>query len=295
MRLRTLPLSLSGVSLGLMLAAADYRVGWGTAVWTLLTTVCLQILSNICNELGDTLNGVDRAERKGPKYSLAEGGMTVREMKWFIAATVICCIACGLCMIRSSFGTLLALEPVCLMMLGAAAISGAMKYTLGRNPYGYRGLGDVYVFLFFGIVAVLGSYFVAARTIPSWILLLPACGIGMLSIGVLNVNNMRDMNSDEGIRITIPLRIGLRNARIYQTILVCGGIVCITVYSLLRFPDPWHYLYLVTLPLFVIHLRGIWTRQDEALDPMLPLLVISTFALSLLAGAGYLVFLLGNA
>ena len=153
----------------------------------------------------------------------------------------------------------------------------------------------MYVFLFFGIVAVLGSYFVAARTIPSWILLLPACGIGMLSIGVLNVNNMRDMNSDEGIRITIPLRIGLRNARIYQTILVCGGIVCITVYSLLRFPDPWHYLYLVTLPLFAIHLHGIWTRQDEALDPMLPLLVISTFALSLLAGAGYLVFLLGNA
>ena len=294
MRLRTLPLSMSGVALGLMLAASDYRVSWTVALWTLLTTVCLQILSNISNELGDTLNGVDNENRKGPKYSIGEGGLTVQEMKWFIGIMVVCCIFCGLMMIRSSFGTLLGLEPVCLMMLGAAAISGAMKYTLGRNPYGYSGLGDIAVFIFFGIVAVLGSYFVAARAVPAWIMLLPACAIGMFSVGVLNVNNIRDMKTDEGIRVTTPLRIGEKGAKIYHTALVAGGWACILAFNLLRFPDPWHYLGFVTLPLFIIHLHGVWTRSDRAIDPMLPLLVMSTFALALLTGIGYLVFLFGQ-
>lgn len=292
MRLRTLPLSLAGVCLGIMLAAADYRVGTATIVWIMLTTVFLQILSNISNELGDALSGVDGNGRIGPHYSISEGGLTIGEMKGFVLVIVLCCIACGLMMIKSSFGTLLDLEPICLMMLGAAAIGGAMKYTLGRNPYGYRGLGDIFVFTFFGIVAVLGSYFVAARTVPSWILLLPASAIGCFSVGVLNVNNIRDMKSDEGLRITTPLRIGERNAKIYQTALIVVGWVCLLAYNLLRFQDPWHYAFFITLPLFVLHLVGVWKRTGKDLDPMLPLLVMSTFALALLMGGGYLMYLI---
>ena len=292
MRLRTLPLSLAGVGLGVMLAAADYRVGTATIVWIMLTTVFLQILSNISNELGDTLSGVDGAQRVGPQYSLGEGGLSVREMKLFILVTVLCCIGSGLMMIKSSFGTLFSLESICLMMLGSAAIGGAMKYTLGRNPYGYRGLGDIFVFTFFGIVSVLGAYFVAAREIPGWVTVLPAVAIGCFSVGVLNVNNIRDIKSDEGLRITTPLRIGERNAKIYQTALIVVGWVCLLAYNLLRFQDPWHYAFFITLPLFVLHLVGVWKRTGKDLDPMLPLLVMSTFALALLMGGGYLMYLI---
>lgn len=292
MRLRTLPLSLAGVVLGISLAAADYRINWKVALMIMFTTVCLQILSNISNELGDVLSGVDTDERKGPQYSLGEGGLTVAEMKRFIVVMAVMCALSGLLMLQLSFGTLLELEPVCLVILGAAAIGGAIKYTLGRNPYGYRGLGDISVFIFFGIVSVLGAYFVAAHSIPSWIFVLPAVAIGLFSVGVLNVNNIRDMKTDAGIRVTTPLRIGLEWARIYQTVLIAGGWLCLLAFNLMRYPDPWHWGFFVTLPLFAVHLRGVWTRVDRDLDPMLPLLVMSTFATALLMGFGYVEFLL---
>lgn len=292
MRLRTLPLSLAGVCLGIMLAAADYSVSWKVAVLVMLTTVCLQILSNISNELGDTLSGVDGSGREGPQYSLSEGGLTVKDVKRFVVVMAVACALSGLLMLQASFGTLFALEPICLIILGAAAIGAAIKYTLGKNPYGYRGLGDMSVFIFFGIVSVLGSYFVMSHAFPYWIMLLPAVAIGCFSVAVLNVNNIRDIDSDAGLRVTTPMRIGVKRAKIYQTFLIVSGWLCLVAFNLLRFPDVWHWLYFITLPLFVAHLHGVWTRSGKALDPMLPLLVISTFLLSLLMGFGYLVFLL---
>lgn len=291
MRLRTLPLSLAGVCLGIMLAAADYHVSLKVALLIMLTTVCLQILSNISNELGDSLSGVDSDRRSGPHYSLSEGILTVKDMKRLIAIVAVVCALSGLLMLKTSFGTLFALEPLCLIILGAAAMGGAIKYTLGRNPYGYRGLGDISVFTFFGIVSVLGAYFVAAHTIPSLLMLLPAVAMGYFSVGVLNVNNMRDVKSDAGIRMTTPMRIGVKGAKIYHTALIVTGWICLTIFNLCRFPDPWHWLFFITLPLFAFHLRGVWTRSDKDLDPMLPILVISTFILSMLMGFGYLAFL----
>ncbi len=291
MRLRTLPLSLAGVCLGIMLAMADYRIDWKVALLIMLTTICLQVLSNISNELGDTLSGVDGEDRNGPQYSLGEGGLTVPEMKRFIAVMAVACALSGLLMLQASFGTLFAIEPLCLVALGAAAIGGAIKYTLGKNPYGYRGLGDISVFIFFGLVSVLGAYFVAAHTILSWIIVLPAVALGCFCVAVLNVNNIRDMKTDAGIRVTTPLRVGLKRARIYQTVLIATGWLCLIAFNLMRFPDIWHWLFVVTLPLFIKHLMGVWTRTDKDLDPMLPLLVMATFILSLLFGLGYLVFL----
>ena len=292
MRLRTLPLSLSGVCLGMMLAASDYRVSWAVALFTILTTISLQILSNLSNELGDHLHGTDTQDRLGPSYGLMEGGLTVSEMKGLIAGAVVCCLVFGLLMIFFSFGTLFSLESICLMMLGAAAISAAMKYTLGRNPYGYQGLGDLFVFIFFGIVSVLGAYFVAAHIIPSWIFLLPACTIGFFSIGVLNVNNIRDMKTDAENRVTVALKLGEKNARIYQTVLIVLGWLCMIAFCMLRFFDPWHYLFVLTLPLFIKHLMGVWKYSGKELDKMLPLLVMSSFIFSLLAGFGFLKFLI---
>ena len=233
MRLRTLPLSLAGVSLGLLLAAADYRVSWPVALFTVITTVCLQILSNVSNELGDFLNSTDTPDRQGPVYSLSEGCLQKGDFKAMRAVYVIICIASGLAMIWFSFGTFFAIEPLLLMVLGAAAIIAAMRYTLGRNPYGYRGMGDLYVFIFFGLVAVLGSYFIATHTM-FWRMLLPAASIGAFSVAVLNVNNIRDMSTDAGKRVTVPLKIGGRWARVYQTLLVAAGWISMLAYSFLH-------------------------------------------------------------
>ena len=284
MRLRTLPLSLSGVVLGLMLAARHYPVKVWLIVWLLLTTVCLQILSNLSNELGDYLSGTDGEQREGPLYSLAQGSMGVRDFKLLIALFVLLCCVFGAAMVWTSFGTFFAWKPLVLLILGLFAIWAAMHYTLGENPYGYRGLGDIFVFIFFGLTSVLGAYFVLAHTIDSWLLLLPAVTIGCFSVGVLNVNNIRDMESDAANRVTIPLKLGAFNAKIYQTVLVVLGWLCMPLFTWVTYTSPVNFLYCLTLPLYSIHLRMVWTRIGSSLDPALPLLVLSTFAFALLAG-----------
>ena len=293
MRLRTLPLSMAGVLLGILLAVADYKVDLWAAVLIVLTTICLQILSNLSNELGDVLRGTDTAEREGPGYGLNTGEMTVGQMKVLIGVFVGLCMVFGALMTWRAFGTLWGLTPILVLMLGAAAIAGAMKYTLGRNPYGYRAKGDFYVFLFFGLVAVLGAYFVCTQGVGlTWKLLLPAAGIGCFSVGVLNVNNIRDMKTDAVNRVTVAIKLGEHRAKIYQTVLICLGWCCMMAYTLLSWPDWRHWLWVITLPLYIVHLRGVWARTGRALDPMLPLLVMSTFALSLLMGLGFCMFLL---
>lgn len=290
MRLRTLPLSLAGVILGVTLAADKTDVSPWTAALIFLTTVCLQILSNLSNELGDTLSGTDSADRQGPKYALGSGDMTIGDIKKLILMFIGLCVIFGLAMIQVSFGSLFKTESICLEALGAAAIVGAMKYTLGKNPYGYRGLGDVFVFIFFGLVSVLGGYYVAARELPPLIMLLPASAIGCFSVGVLNVNNIRDMKTDAVNRVTVAIKLGMKGARIYQTILVTLGWALILVFCAVYDSAPGHYIFIITLPLYIKHLQGVWTRSERALDPMLPILVISTFFLSILAGAGFLIF-----
>ena len=194
-------------------------------------------------------------------------------------------------MIYFSFGKIFAAGPLTFVVLGAAAIWAAMHYTLGKDPYGSRGLGALFVFLFFGVATVCGGYFLCAHEFASWIILLPAAAIGCFSVGVLNVNNIRDMKSDAATRVTVAIKLGGRRARIYQTALIALGWAAMLAYSSLRFFSIWHYLFVLTLPLFILHLRGVWTREGRALDPMLPLLVMSSFLFSLLAGLGFVAFL----
>lgn len=295
MRLRTLPLSLSGVVCGFFLAWADFRQGeistlnFWVLPFLLLTTVCLQILSNMSNELGDYLSGTDGADRQGPMYSLGQGGISVQKFKRTIFFFVLLCCLFGTLMVWQSFGTLICVKAVATLLLGACAIWAAMHYTLGKNPYGYRGLGDFFVFVFFGLVSVLGSYWVMTGSLSLWPELLPASGIGLFSIGVLNVNNIRDMVSDAGTRITIPLLMGERNAKRYHTFLIVGGWACFTIYLLVSNRYHWGWwLFLLTIPLYAIHLKGVWQKSGKELDGMLPLLVMSTFALAILFGIGQL-------
>ena len=290
MRLRTLPLSLAGVMLGILLAASDFNVSPWTALLIILTTILLQILSNLSNDLGDVLKGTDTEDRQGPSYGLEEGGLTIEDMKRMIMIVCLLCAVSGIIMIWVSFGTLFCTSSLCLLVLGAAAIAGAMRYTLGKNPYGYRGLGDLFVFIFFGLVSVLGGYFVAAHTIPDWKLVLPASAIGCFSVGVLNVNNIRDMKTDSVNRVTVAIRLGLAGARTYQTMLICLGWILMLLVAAIYKPNPWHFMFIITLPLYIKHLHGVRTLTERALDPMLPLLVISTFLLSLIAGLSFILF-----
>lgn len=288
MRLRTLPLSLAGITLGVLLAAGGHDFSWLTVSLLALTTVCLQILSNLSNELGDTLHGTDRADRQGIRYSLQDGEMTVREMERLIGCFAALSAVFGLAMVWSAFGTVLAPLPIAFLVLGAAAIWAAMHYTLGANPYGYRGLGDIFVFIFFGLATVCGGYFLTCLE-WDWSILLPAASIGCFSVGVLNVNNIRDMKSDAATRTTVAIRLGLRRARIYQTLLIVAGWVLMTVFSFAVGPTSWwRLLFVATMGSFFVHLKGVWTLEDRALDRMLPLLVISTFNFALLAGIGNL-------
>lgn len=285
MRLRTLPLSLAGITTGLMLACKEHSVPWYVFVLTILTTVSLQILSNMSNELGDWLSGVDSDERQGPNYSLSQGSITEENMRSCIRIMELACCLFGLGMIRASFKAVLCIEGEYLVALGALAIWAADHYTLGDHPYGYRGLGDIFVFIFFGIVPVMGGYFVAAHSIDL-ATFLPGAAIGLFSVGVLNVNNIRDMKTDAANRVTIPLKLGERRARIYHTILIGSGWILLICYSLLKADSLWSYLYLIVFPLHVIQVIGVWKRKERSLDPMLPLLVMSTFILAILFGLG---------
>lgn len=288
MRLRTLPLSLAGVVLGVFLACAGHSVSPWVIILIMLTTVSLQILSNLSNELGDYLSGTDGGSREGPLYSLAEGKISVEDFKRLIVLFVFLCCFFGSAMILTAFGKLFCAKGLALAVLGACAVWAATHYTLGKRPYGYRGLGDISVFIFFGLVSVMGGYFVVAGTLDSWTVILPATTIGCFSVGVLNTNNIRDMESDADTRVTIPLKIGERKAKIYQTALITIGWLTMFIFTAITFKSVWNLLYLLTLPLFIAHVAGVWRYHGSALDKYLPMLVISSFVFSILAGVGYL-------
>lgn len=278
MRLRTLPLSLAGVVCGGLLAMGGLGDdgNWWAFALVLLTACSLQILSNLSNEMGDHLSGVDGEGREGPNYSMTYGGLTVKQMWRAINAMVVICCVVGVAMIWVSY------SPWWMLLVGEVAIWAATHYTLGKKPYGYIGLGDLFVFIFFGLVSVLGSHYVIAHNLfvtQPICTFAPAVGVGLLSVAVLNVNNIRDMATDEGIRKTIPLRIGKRGAKIYQTLLVVLGVACFAWNS-----QDFGLCVLPTMPFFLWHIIGVWRRDGKRLDPMLPLLVIATFVLAFLYG-----------
>lgn len=290
MRLRTLLLSMAGVMCGAFVALDEGFFSWPVLVFLLLTTASLQILSNMSNEMGDYISGTDGSLREGPSYSLSGGHAALRDHKRVIVFFGCLSVVFGSFLTYFVFGTLFSLPALLMLLLGAAAIWAAVRYTLGSNPYGYRGFGDIAVFVFFGLVAVMGGYFVMTRAFSHWSILLPGMAYGFFSVGVLNVNNIRDRETDMATRVTIPIKIGISNAKIYHTVLIALGWVCMILFTLLAFPfSGWHFLYLLSLPLFVKHVLGVWRLDKAQLDPMLPLLVVSSFVMSVLFGVGLMI------
>ena len=287
-RLRTLPLSLSGVLLGSLLAASDGYFKTTTFVWAMLTTVALQILSNLANEVGDLTKGTDNEHRLGPIRSAQSGALSMREMVQAMIVFGVIAIITGSLLIYEAFRDLLNWKSIALFIAGGASIVAAVKYTVGKSAYGYRGLGDLFVFIFFGVVSVMGSYFAMSGVLP-WICVLPAAAIGFLSSGVLNMNNIRDIENDSvcGKR-TIPVILGIQGAKIYHFVITLLAVICLVEYSVLH-PAGWTgYLFLLTLPLLAMHLKSVYWGEGRALDSQLKFLSITTLLIALLLGFGQL-------
>lgn len=287
-RLRTLPLSLSGVLLGSLLAASDGYFKTTTFVWAMLTTVALQILSNLANEVGDLTKGTDNEHRLGPIRSAQSGALSMREMVQAMIVFGVIAIITGSLLIYEAFRDLLNWKSIALFIAGGASIVAAVKYTVGKSAYGYRGLGDLFVFIFFGVVSVMGSYFAMSGVLP-WICVLPAAAIGFLSSGVLNMNNIRDIENDSvcGKR-TIPVILGIQGAKIYHFVITLLAVICLVLYSMLHSAGWTGYFFLLTLPLLVMHLKSVYRGEGRALDSQLKFLSITTLLIALLLGFGQL-------
>ena len=285
-RLRTLPLSFSCIIMGSGLAYAADQFNLTVFVLALVTTLFLQILSNLANDYGDFVKGTDNEERVGPDRTMQSGLITKNEMMKAIWVIALLCSVFGVWLIYE--GTLgLALSKAGLFaILGLTAMGTAVKYTMGKNPYGYFGLGDIFVFLFFGWLGVLGSYFLHAHTL-NWELLLPASSIGFFTTAVLNINNMRDHLADaKSGKNTLVVRIGIEKAKDYHRALIFGGLLLAFAFV---FPSTnyFHYIFALTIPLFVGFVYSIRKRNDfENFDPFLKKQAITTFIFSILFTIG---------
>lgn len=276
-RLRTLPLSVAGIVLGTLLAAGEGEFHLLRFVLAILTVLLLQILSNVANELGDTLRGTDSEERQGMIYSLQSGEISIAAMKRLIIWLVALAAISGIALVASSFESLFSGDGVLMLVLGGVAIVAALGYTLGRHPYGYMGLGDLFVFLFFGLLSTIGGYFLMTSEVD-WAVALPAAACGLWSVGVLNINNIRDMESDRANRVTVPILLGEHRAKIYQCLLELLPFALLTLFCVLREVSWEGYLFWLFLPMFVAHLRGVWRATGRELDCRLPQLSLLTIA-----------------
>jgi len=289
-RLRTLPLSLSAIILGSLLAAYHGSFHWAVFIGAVLTTLFLQILSNLANDYGDAVHGVDNQERTGPKRGLQTGAISLRQMKSAILIFILLALASGIWLIIVGMKGLLLTHGLLLFLLGIAAIVAALKYTMGKNPYGYAGWGDVSVFLFFGLVGVLGVYFLHTHEL-TWPETLPAVSIGCFSAGVLNLNNLRDRENDRAFgKHTLVVKLGAQKAKGYHAALLLTGMLSAIAYSSYRSATAWQWLYLLSFIGFVRNMFAVYrNRQPELLDPELKKLALSTLAFALLFGLGLII------
>ncbi len=284
LRLRTLPLSISGILAGSFLAYSAGYFNTGVFVLAMFTTVFLQILSNVSNEYGDAQNGADNAGRVGPIRSLQSGMLSLKDFRKMIVLFVSLSMISGALLVWFSFGTFLCLEGLTMLFLGALAIIAAIKYTVGENNYGYKGLGDMAVFIFFGLVSTAGVYYLATHDIKPAIFL-PASGIGLLSVGVLNVNNIRDRLNDKASgKNTLVVKMGEKQAKIYHFTLISAAWICFIIYSIFHANNLSNWIYLLLLPVFVWHLLAVFRFSGHKLDIQLRNLSLTTLLLSILFG-----------
>jgi 1,4-dihydroxy-2-naphthoate octaprenyltransferase len=282
-RVRTLPLSVSGIIVGSFYAMSQGIFNWNIVIFALLTTLGLQILSNFANDYGDGVKGTDNDDRVGPKRAIQSGVISPAEMKRAMMITSVITLLFAVTLIYFAFKEKYLLFSLIFLVLGILAIASAIRYTVGKGAYGYRGYGDVFVFIFFGMVSTFGVYFMFSKSLD-WLLLLPATSIGFLSVGVLNLNNMRDEESDRKAgKNTIVVKNGGAWAKKYHFFLVISAMILVLVFAFLNEFHFDQYFFVVAYFPMISHLMTVYkNKTPRLLDPELKKLAISTFLLAVL-------------
>ena len=282
-RLRTLPLSISGILVGNGYSLSHPRFSWVLFYLMLTTAILFQIISNFANDYGDGVKGTDNANRVGPQRALQAGLLTPTELKRGIFLTSLLALVVSFVALFLAFGLTSIPYFIVFLFLSLASVWAAISYTVGKNAYGYSGLGDLFVFLFFGLLSVLGSYFVQTQTITSEVVLL-ALVVGFLSVGVLNLNNMRDRENDATVgKTTMVVWLGPARAKSYHYLLLVAAMTLILIVFI---KETYAYFWLPFLalgPLGLHFFRVSRNKNPQTLDPELKTLALSTFAFSVLS------------
>jgi len=280
MRLRTLFLSMSCIWAGLFAVQIQQKLSIIISLFTFLTALLLQILSNFANDYGDTIHGADHDGRKGPKRSVQTGTISAKQMKNAMGLMVILSFISGCILLIASYNIIGTKGVTILLIIGMLGIAAAIAYTNGKRPYGYMGLGDFAVFIFFGLIAVAGTQFLQTGLISqsTWLL---AIAFGCISTGVLHLNNMRDIDSDKTAgKMSIAVRLGAFGSKIYYTFLLLSCIACFTLFIIKENFGPF-LAFSVTL-LIMLNLMIAWrVQKQEDFDPLLKYLSLSSFVISL--------------
>ncbi|WP_117883312.1 1,4-dihydroxy-2-naphthoate octaprenyltransferase [Aureibaculum luteum] len=284
-RLRTLPLSLSGIIVGSFLGYAQGYFDWKICLLALVTTIGFQVLSNFANDYGDGVKGTDNSDRKGPQRALQSGVITPKEMLNAIKITGVITFFIAVVLLYFAFGKEHFYYFLLFLLLGLASIAAAIKYTMGKKAYGYSGFGDVFVFLFFGLLSVVGSCFLYTKQIQ-WFVFLPAISIGLLSVGVLNLNNLRDRISDtKANKKTLVVKMGEKLAKYYHYSLLIVAFLTALFYVVIHYKSPVQFIFLIAFIPISNHLLTVYHNKDATkLDPELKKLALSTFLFAILFG-----------
>ena len=287
-RLRTLPLAMSGILMGAALSYFDGGFQTKITVLAIVTALFIQIFSNFANDYGDSQKGTDNQHRVGPKRTVQSGEISPKEMKFGMVALILISLATGIWLVAEGTKGIDRTTFLLFLAFGIVALIAAYRYTAGSNPYGYAGFGDAAVFLFFGVLPVVGTYFLNVHHQINSEIFLPAVSIGLFSTGVLNLNNMRDIENDRNSgKKTVVVRMGSNKSRLYHTSLIILGWLSALLFVALRFQSIYQVLFLLTMPLFIRDLLKInHIQEPRKLDPFLKKLSIATLLFTLLFGVG---------
>lgn len=283
MRLRTLPLAVSSVGTGSFLSYFQGKHSIAIFFFLCLTTIFLQVLSNLANDYGDAGNGADNKWRAGPERAVQSGKISSSGMLRAIVIFSMLSFASGIYLLHITIG-LFTSEFYVFLVLGLLSIVAAITYTMGVRPYGYAGLGDISVLIFFGFLGVGGSYYLQAQNF-SEVVIMPALSIGLFSVAVLNVNNIRDIESDRKAgKISIPVRIGRKAAEIYHLVLLISGMLLTIFFTITYLKSYYQLIFVLSFPLFIYNGVALIRadREGKSIDPLLKQLALSTFVFSVL-------------
>lgn len=289
-RPRTLPLALSCILMGCFLAASTGQFSWPVALLSVLTTTLLQILSNFANDYGDAVNGKDTELREGPIRAVHSGSIPASTMLRAIILFSVLSLVSGISLLFIALRDAPANTFWVFLGIGIACIIAAITYTAGKRPYGYVGLGDLSVLIFFGWVGVLGSSYLHTH-VWNWDLLLPATSCGLFAVGVLNINNIRDIESDRATgKNSIPVRLGREKAILYHWAILSIGMLCVLIYTVQHFSSYTSLIFLLSFPLFIKNGLAIARlKKASELDPYLKQMALSTLLFVILFGIGVII------